>query len=56
MKNKYKLYEVDYIKGMMMYNYIGETMAFNIIEAEDIFEGTSQMKTGFEYVITIEKI
>lgn len=55
MKNKYKLYEVDYVKGMMMYKYIDDTMAFNIIEAEDIFEGNSQMKSNYEYVITIEK-
>ena len=55
MKNKYKLYEVNNIKGMMMYHYVTETMAYNIIEAEDMFEDGSHMKTGVEYVITIEK-
>jgi len=54
MKNKYKLYEVNHIKGMMMYKYICEGLYYNIIEAEDDFEAVN-MHTGVEYVITIEK-
>ena len=56
MRNKYKLYEVDYIKGMMMYKYIDFLVCNNIIEAEDEFEVADMMKTGIEYVITIEKL
>lgn len=55
MMNKYKLYEVDYIKGMLMYKYIDNKMCNNIIEAEDEFEMHNMMKTGVEYVITIER-
>jgi len=53
MKNKYKLYEVEYMKGMMMYKYISETVCDNIIQAEDYFDG--QMNTGCQYTITIER-
>lgn len=56
MRNKYKLYEVDYIKGMMMYKYIDFRTCDNIIQAEDEFEVSDIMKTGCEYVITIEKL
>lgn len=55
MRNKYKLYEVDYIKGMMMYKYIDEKICNNIIEAENEFE-IINMKLGIEYVITIERL
>jgi len=56
MKNKYNLYEVDFIKGMMMYKFIAETLCDNIIQAEDDFEVADDIKTGTEYVITIEKL
>lgn len=54
MKNKYKLYEVDYIKGMMMFKFIADHVCDNIIQAEDYFDGL--ISHGCEYVITIEKI
>jgi len=54
MRNKYKLYEVDFIKGMMMYKYKAETTCNNIIEAEDYFD-CDYIEVGCEYVITIEK-
>jgi len=56
MRNKYKLYEVDYIKGMMMYQFIAECLAKNIIEAEDNFEKCNQISIGVEYVITMVKL
>lgn len=55
MKNKYRLYRIDHIKGMMMYYYISECLTFNIIEAEDNFENSSQLQGYDEYVITISK-
>lgn len=54
MKNRYKLYEVDYIKGMMMFKFIAEYVCDNIIQAENYFDG--RIHTGCEYIITIEKL
>lgn len=53
--NTYKLYEVKYIKGMLMYDLVSQELANNIIEAEHLFETKSSMMIGFEYVITISK-
>ena len=51
--NNYKLYEVDHIKGMMMYS--SDIDAANIIETEHLFETQGNIITGSEYVITITK-
>lgn len=56
MRNKYKLYKVGYIKGMMMYKYIDDYIGNNIIQAEDEFEVRDIMKIGVEYIITIERL
>ena len=53
--NSYVLYEVRYIKGMLMYDWLSEQLADNIIEAEHIFETKASMESGKEYVITIKK-
>ena len=53
--NNYKLYEVKYIKGMMMYKFITKSLYDNIIQAENEFELSGLMIIGNEYVITIEK-
>ena len=53
--NKYKLYEVRYIKGMLMYDYLHAEITNNIIEAEHLFETGERMTVDNEYVITIHK-
>lgn len=55
MKNRYNLYKVKHIKGMLIYKDIDNVLAYNIIEAEDEFEIRDKLQTGDEYVITIEK-
>lgn len=56
MRNKYILYRVNLVKGMLMYTDVDNTIADNIIQAEADFEDRETMKTGCEYVITIEKL
>jgi len=51
--NIYILYSVRLIKGILMYDWICEQSADNIIEAEFSFE--SRMSAGEQYVITIKK-
>ena len=51
MRKSYKLYEIKLINGIMMFEYIGSTMAMNIVEAEFMF--AAHMKQGMEYQITI---
>lgn len=53
--NKYKLYGVRLIKGILMYDWIADNIADNIIEAEHLFEIGGSLVTGSEYVITISK-
>lgn len=50
---KYKLYEVDMINGMMMFRFIREIEARNIVEAE--FEFKVNMMQNYEYIITTTK-
>lgn len=54
MRNRYKLYEVEHMKGMMMFKFITDHICNNIIEAEDYFDG--RINSGAEYIITIERI
>jgi hypothetical protein len=54
--NTYVLYEVKYIKGILMYDWICEQPADNIIEAEYIFETNGSMESGAQYVITIKRL
>jgi hypothetical protein len=51
--NIYKLYHARLIKGILMYDWVADESADNIIEAEHLFE--SKMTSGDEYVITIKK-
>ena len=51
----YKLYEVRLIKGILMYDWIGDEVADNIIEAEYLFEKADKIAATNEYVITISK-
>jgi len=53
--NTYKLYLVRNIKGMMMFDYICQELADNIIEAEDMFEKSERVLRGQEYMITITR-
>ena len=52
---KYKLYAVRLIKGILMYDWISDSIADNIIEAEHLFETNGSLSAGQEYVITISK-
>lgn len=53
--NRYQLYKVRYLKGMLMYDWIADELADNIIEAEHLFETNGLMMSGDEFVITIKK-
>ena len=53
--NNYVLYEVEYIKGMLMYDYITQYNADNIIQAEHYFEKNGSIESNKQYVITIMK-
>ena len=55
MKIRYKLYEVKHIKGMMIFEYVAETLAYNTIEAEDEFDVRGNMNSGGDYIIVISK-
>jgi len=53
--NKYKLYVVLLIKGVLMVDFIKEDFADNIIAAEDQFEKQGYIVKGQEYLITVLK-
>lgn len=53
--NTYKLYRVRLIKGILMYDWICNENAENIIEAEHLLETSCKIMAGNEYVITISK-
>jgi hypothetical protein len=50
MNKQYKLYEVRDINGIQMTDYVTQTWAKNIVEAEYLLE--KDMKPGLEYQIT----
>ena len=52
--NNYTLYKVRLIKGILMYDYVYNVIAINIIEAEYLFN--DKIISGEEYVITIKKL
>ena len=52
-KYKYKLYEIDMINNMMIFRFIREVEARNIVEAE--FEFEHNMLQDIEYIITTTK-
>jgi len=53
--NKYRLYVVEFVKGVLMVDFIKEVFADNIIAAENDFEKQGYMAAGQEYLITTLK-
>ena len=52
-QNIYKLYCVRLVKGILMSDFIQQTFADNIIEAEATFEKDGYIAKDQEYIITI---
>ena len=53
MQNIYKLYFIRLVKGILMADFIHQTFADNIIEAEANFEKNNYIVKDQEYIITI---